>query len=167
MLRDLLYILVYPCFALPFYLLAIHSPPGDVVLRTVAILAGFLLIDRLISRGQPFPGPFRVYALLGVLAMLLGLGAYALSFLGPAGVLAVVTLLAAATTLATILRRPRLREAREAAGLCITCGYDLRATEDRCPECNTRIPEYLRRRRRIAADLSAMKNRRHSEAPPA
>jgi hypothetical protein len=91
--------------------------------------------------------------------MFLGLGAYTLSFLGAAGVLAVVTLLSAVTLLAMILRRPNLRDTRAAAGLCTTCGYDLRASADRCPECNTRIPEYLARKRRIAADLRALKAR--------
>ena len=37
-------------------------------------------------------------------------------------------------------RHSRLLRWRVAHSCCVTCGYDLRASKDRCPECGTAIP---------------------------
>jgi hypothetical protein len=51
----------------------------------------------------------------------------------------IVFLILPATRFASRRRRSR----RAAGGCCPTCGYDLRASKDRCPECGTPIPQKL------------------------
>lgn len=47
--------------------------------------------------------------------------------------------LLATASLALLLRRPVCLRRRHALGLCLECGYDLRATTARCPECGAEV----------------------------
>ena len=40
-------------------------------------------------------------------------------------------------------RKHRRQVLRRAAGQCVTCGYDLRASRKQCPECGTAVPPPL------------------------
>jgi hypothetical protein len=55
--------------------------------------------------------------------------------------LAAVALLLPGTLLVRRLRSRRSRHMAEVLGLCVTCGYDLRESGGRCPECGTTVPE--------------------------
>ena len=62
------------------------------------------------------------------------------------GLSAVVGL--ALAVMALLLNRRReetLRRQRSDAGLCVACGYDLRASRGRCPECGERALHVLAR----------------------
>ena len=53
----------------------------------------------------------------------------------------IVTFVLACGTVALFLRRVRrIRRARRHPYGCAACGYDLRASRDRCPECGEPIP---------------------------
>jgi len=52
------------------------------------------------------------------------------------------------------IRRYRIRRAIN-RGVCFECGYDLRASEDRCPECGTPVPERMKLARTQSAQTDA------------
>lgn len=59
--------------------------------------------------------------------------------------LALVILGAAAFSVSRVrgFRSARREEKRMETGLCRQCGYDLRGSPDRCPECGTAVPSPL------------------------
>jgi len=88
-----------------------------------------------------FPNPYRFFGLLR-----LDTGPFvkftALSVLWTVGVNA-----AAFIWIAVRLVHGRFQyHNRFSAGCCLNCGFDLRATPDRCPECAATVPEDLRLR---------------------
>jgi hypothetical protein len=50
------------------------------------------------------------------------------------GVFAVLPLVASVR-----VTRGRVRKRRRARGLCLACGYDLRASPNQCPECGVTV----------------------------
>lgn len=54
--------------------------------------------------------------------------------------------------LAARLYRRHTLDRRAAAGQCVHCGYDLRASRDRCPECGSIVPPSLQSAERTPAD---------------
>jgi hypothetical protein len=77
-------------------------------------------------------GPVRYFYAPGM-----NTGQYAYHLRLPAWGLVLVFLILPALWYLLKRRRQRRNEYRRAQGLCVACGYDLRASTDRCPECGS------------------------------
>jgi len=79
--------------------------------------------------------------------------AAALWFAGP--IATAVLLLVLGVTSAFAWRHERTIRLRTAEGHCPKCGYDVRATPDRCPECGEPTPSDTARRQRLREEIAA------------
>jgi len=82
---------------------------------------------------------------VAMLSLLLGATAFAVwvPWKGPEWLAAVLFLIVVAASVAYRVERARRwqrKRKREMGGLCPACGYDLRATPARCPECGAAAP---------------------------
>jgi hypothetical protein len=144
------------------------ADPGNPALTfgvLIAVLSCLAMVDWLLTRHLEIISPVRVYLLLAIAAMGLIWVIYLFSYLGPVAAVSLAAGLGGIVGVLTLFRRPHTRRFREAAGLCVECGYDLRASTERCPECNAPLPESIMRRRRIASEIRA--TRKPSRSDPA
>jgi hypothetical protein len=161
-MRRWLVYLVVVCSILLIQSYAESLPFGAMVFAVV--IAGLFLIISVMSSFSGTVNPLSVYLLLALVAMSAWTWLWALSALGPGGVLATIVVLGVLTTWLTLTRGDSLRRRREHMGLCAGCGYDLRASPDVCPECGVVVNEELKRRRRIAEELAALRETRDTRA---
>jgi hypothetical protein len=95
--------------------------------------------------------PVVVYGSLFLLVACWFVGAYLLSIFGP--FFALFVMFGLFGTAFVLSQKQAREESRINMGLCPRCGYDLRANNDRCPECGTAIPEQILRWRRLRPPL--------------
>ena len=123
------------------------------------LLTGIVILTWLRA---PAYNPLYVYLMLAVAACIACLLVRLLMFIPPEVVVSGTIILAVVTAFITWRGRDRIHRERDIAGLCLGCGYDLRASRDRCPECGAPIDNDRARRERIAAEVRAVaKHRRH------
>jgi hypothetical protein len=108
---------------------------------------------------------------LNVIGALFGLAAstvgvlWLLSFISPWIVITACAVLFGMIVALKLLNNTGQRELWALSGKCMKCGYDLRASEECCPECGADLPEEIQRRRRVAAELAAARLKAQNEAP--
>jgi hypothetical protein len=100
--------------------------------------------------------PLNPFAVLIMLAVTVAAAIAAVAALWLAGLLATGALVAILTVLGAMAwRRELILKTRAERGYCPRCGYDVRATPDRCPECGELTPSETARLRRVRDEIAA------------
>jgi hypothetical protein len=130
---------------------AVHISPA--VSIPLALFSLLVLSQTLPSR-RSWNLMLQTYLALATLGLGMFIVGGLLTFI-PAWLLIAFTIVSAAVVIGLPLwRGDRQRKLWQVAGRCEVCGYNLRSSFERCPECGSDIPEELARRRRLAAYLA-------------
>jgi hypothetical protein len=143
-------------------LVAYGYPEGASVITASATVFALSCIHAFFSRGDSSVHPATVLVALAAFVLTLAAVAAILSALHPAMLAVLIIALAAPLLLYSYHRR--VKEEWTKSGRCETCGYDLRASAERCPECNTPVPQD--QLRRIRAEMTAARAKRAAPDPP-
>jgi len=134
------------------------------VILVLALLGLLASATSALWRGDSLHEAVRIYAIFAGLAGIYLTCVRLMSLVGP--IASVLLVGAAGAALGVVSYRRGVQRHWIQTGRCGNCGFDLRQSVLRCPECGQPIPEELARRRRIAASIrSAMEHPAQLEPP--